>query len=113
MKLSGRKANSVLAFVDAGSGEALLRATADSHSEPLLAYHLYDSRGDLVADVPEPASYPDGLTVTANDGEVLLHVPAKAGESIHYRLYNRDGFLMTWSDGLRTQIFGFLRMDSA
>lgn len=113
MKLSGRKANSIISFVDSPSGDVLLRASADGQSNTLLAYHLYDSRGELVAEVSEPTSFPDGLTITADNGEVLLYVPSDVGESLHYRLYNHAGFLTTSSDGKRTQIFGHLRMDSA
>jgi hypothetical protein len=105
MKLSGRKANSAISFVDSPTGEVLLCA--------LLAYHLYDRHGELVADVSEPTSYPDGLTIVAADGEVLLYVSSEVGRSVNYRLYNRAGFLTTASDGSRTQIFGSLRMDSA
>ncbi len=113
MKLSGRKANSAISFVDSPTGEVLLCASADGQSNPLLAYHLYDRHGELVADVSEPTSYPDGLTIVAADGEVLLYVSSEVDRSVNYRLYNRAGFLTTASDGSRTQIFGSLRMDSA
>ncbi len=84
----------------------------DAELRPKLAYHLYDSCGELVASA-DLTSYPEGVVISAPDGELLLEVPGEPDGTIRYRLYNRHGYLTTCSDGRRTQIFGSLRMDSA
>jgi hypothetical protein len=48
--------------------------------------------------------------VKSPDDEVLLEIPAHLEESLVYRLYSREGQLLTASDGQRTQIFASLRM---
>lgn len=112
MNLSERRPNTAISFIDAASDEVILKAISDARCQLSWEYHLYDSTGRLAAE-SEATPRASGLTVTADDGEILLHLPAELGSSIHYRLYNRAGFLMTSSDGKRTQIFGFLRMESA
>lgn len=100
-----------MAFVDSFTEETLLRFECDSHEVDLVSYHLFDSNGVLVADSAGAHSYPEGIEVSDGEGEVLLSVPAGRDESIHYRLYNLRGALVTCSDGLRTQIFGGLRVE--
>jgi hypothetical protein len=52
-----------------------------------------------------------GIAVRCNASELLLEIPKKAGANLQYRLYNSDGQLLTWSDGTRTKIYPYLRMD--
>jgi len=58
-----------------------------------------------------PQFYPEGLTVVAPDGDLLLEIPDQPDAIVRYRLFNRGGTLLTCSDGARTQIYGFLRME--
>lgn len=82
----------------------------DQEGLVLLSFHLYDSKGALVAESRGLEHFPDGVTVRCGAGEVLLAVPADNNEPIRYRLYNCHGSLLTWSDGGRTKIYPFLRM---
>lgn len=38
-------------------------------------------------------------------------MPQDPAEPLRYRLYNSEGLLLTWSDGARTKIYPYLRMD--
>lgn len=111
MRLSQRKANTILRFRDADSGETLLALTSDARGQVLWSYRLYDADATLVADCEDPKLLPEGLQVLTPGGELLLNVPSVADAAITYRLYNSRGFLTTASDGLKTQIFGFLRIE--
>ena len=51
------------------------------------------------------------IAVIDEDGEVLFAVQPGEPATVTYRLYNHKGTLLTVSDGTRTQIFGYLRMD--
>ena len=82
----------------------------DQEGLVLLAFHLYDSKGSLVAQSRGLQRYPNGVTVRCDAGELLLAVPEHADKPIRYRLYNRQGSLLTSSDGDRTKIYGLLRM---
>ena len=75
-----------------------------------IAFHLYDSKGSLVAQSRGLQRFPNGVTVRCDAGELLLAVPEHADKPIRYRLYNRQGSLLTSSDGDRTKIYGLLRM---
>jgi hypothetical protein len=75
-----------------------------------LAFRLYDSKGSLVAESRGLEHFPDGVTVRCDAGEVLLAVPEHTDQPVRYRLYNRQGSLLTSSDGGRTRIYGLLRM---
>jgi hypothetical protein len=78
----------------------------------LVAYHLYDEYGALVAE-SELHDAPFGLAVYSGAGDLLLGMPAKAaGGGIQYRLYASNGRLLTSSDGVRTKIYPYLRMES-
>ena len=111
MKLDTRKAGTSTAFVDVGSGEVLLHFLWDSAGIGHVAYHIYDCRGQLIADSGGLCAL-EPLRVVGPDDEVLLELPTKLDEHVHYRLYNQDGKLLTASDGSHTSIFPFLRMES-
>lgn len=111
MRLGGRRPGSLTVFVDSASEEALLEVGAADDGTPLIGFHLYDSEGHLVSESSRQA-YPEGLCVRCGDeDELLLLVPDKAEDNIQYRLYSPRGKLLATSDGIRTQIFGNLRMD--
>ena len=111
MQLTGRQPGSLMSFIDTSRDEVLLRFQIDPQGLPLIGFALYDASGSLVADAPELQSYPEGVTITAPDGEVLFAVQPGEPATVTYRLYNHKGTLLTVSDGTRTQIFGYLRMD--
>ncbi len=98
-------------FIDSASEEVLLRIACSATGESKLAYCLYDSQGTLVAKTEDFGSFPEGVSVVAECGDVLLDVPSSPEGHITYRLFNRDGRLLTCSDGHRTQVFAFLRME--
>jgi len=98
--------------VDASSGEVLLRVASDADGFPSVYFHLYDSSGCLAAESGGLESFPEGLEVRSSDGELLLEVPIEFGGNMQYRLYNRDGTLLTCSDGTHTKINGLLRMEA-
>jgi hypothetical protein len=100
-------------FIDSSTRETLLRIACSSSGESLIAFTLYDSSGSLVAQTDGFVSCGEGMSVVANDGEVLLEVPKAAQGHLRYRLYNREGRLLTCSDGMRTQLFAFLHMEKA
>jgi hypothetical protein len=97
--------------MDSATGESLLEVASDENGVLLLAYHLYDARGRLVADSNGFQHFPDDLTIRCGEGEQLLHVPRDLTASVHYRLYNSGALLLTSSDGVRTKILPYLRMD--
>lgn len=111
MRLEGRKPGNVTLFIDGSSEEVVLRIQIDDAGRPLIGFRLYDSQGQLVKDSNEPQAFPEGLNVTSPDGEVLLDLPAGHQGDIAYKLYSRGGHLLTLSDGLRTQVFSYLRME--
>ncbi|HEY7268594.1 MAG TPA: hypothetical protein VH951_02085 [Dehalococcoidia bacterium] len=98
-------------FIDNQSQEILLRIGCSATGEPLVAFRLYDCSGSLVAQTDDFTSFPTGISVVAPDGSVLLEVPEPPLDQIAYRLYNREGHLLTCSDGQRTQVYAFLRME--
>jgi hypothetical protein len=98
-------------FIDSASDEAILRIGCSASGEPKLAFRLYDSEGKLVSATEGFASFPEGVTIVAECGDVLLNVPASPESHISYRLFNRQGRLLTCSDGSRTQVYAFLRME--
>jgi hypothetical protein len=98
-------------FVDIQSRETLLRIGCSAGGEALVSFRLYDCEGALVAQTEGFVSFPEGVTVTARNGEVLLQVAAPPQDLVTYRLYNRDGRLLTCSDGKRTQVYAFLHME--
>ncbi len=98
-------------FIDNQNQEVLLRIGCSLEGLPMAAFRLYDSCGGLVSETPTLTSFPNGINVVAPNGDVLLNVPVSTTEQITYRLYNRTGLLLTCSDGQRTQVFAFLRME--
>lgn len=90
----------------------ILSIASDEEGRLGVSFNLYDSRGRPVAESDGTSNYPAGIRVHSEEGELLLDLPAKTGENIHYRLYNRKGELLTSSDGLSTRIGPCLRMES-
>ncbi|HWC30201.1 MAG TPA: hypothetical protein VG845_08985 [Dehalococcoidia bacterium] len=77
----------------------------------MIEFHLYDSLGALVADSGGICHLSDGLEIAVVNGEQFLSVPAARDGNICYRLYNSKGALLTSSDGVRTQIYGGVRVE--
>jgi hypothetical protein len=98
-------------FIDNEFQETLLRIGCSAEGESLISFRLYDCTGSLVAQTDDFTPFPTGITVSAPDGTVLLQVSGTPQDSICYALYNREGHLLTCSDGQRTQVFAFLRME--
>lgn len=98
--------------MDAPTEEVLLRAGLDEEGRPFIYFRLYDSSGCLVAESGGLESFPDGLEIHSGNGELLLDVPAEPDAHIQYRLYNRNGELLTCSDGVSTKIRSLLRMEA-
>jgi hypothetical protein len=113
MLLGTRRAGTSTSFIDSECGELLLSFTSDHEGNTRVAFCLYDARGTLVDQNESPQTYPEGLTVRDEAGELLLDLPSKPDAPVQYRLFNKTGRLLTWSDGARTQIFGLLRMEHA
>ena len=111
MKFGGRQPGTSITFMDAGSAESILQLAADADGLHLVAFRLYDSGGSLAAEREGLEHYPDGVSIHSSGGELLLAVPKNAGENIQYRLYSRDGDLLTRSDGIHTMIYQRLRME--
>ena len=109
MKL-GRRPGAFVEFFDSFTDEAVLKVECDLEGTELISYRLYDGTGALVADSEGPQPLPLGLDVRTSLGELLLHVPTEPEESITYQIYNSRGTLITRSDGVRTEIFGGLRV---
>ena len=110
MRLGNRRPGTSIAFVDAPTEEILLQVASDGDGRPAVYYRLYDSTGCLTAESAGLECYPTGLTIHSDDGELLLCLPEDPGLPIVYRLYNREGHLITWSDGASTRIQPLLRM---
>jgi len=106
----GRRPGSFTSFVDSFTEETILRVEASSSGEILVTFRLYDSHGVLVQDSDGCQSYPAGAEVRSDDDEVLLSVPADDDGYVSYCLYNASGTLLTRSDGMRTQLFGGVRI---
>lgn len=113
MRTGQRGVGSHTAFVDSISGETVLELASDSEGVEFISYRLYDSQGTLAAETKGFQPFPRGLSVKCKGGEVLLHIPKKAGDPMQYRLYGAGGNLLTWSDGQRTRILGVLRMNGS
>jgi hypothetical protein len=89
-----------------------LRVGLDEDGRPFIRFRLYDSSGRLAAESGGLDSFPSGLKVHSGDGELLLYIPAEPDAHIQYRLYNRNGVLLTCSDGASTKIRALLRMEA-
>ncbi len=90
----------------------ILNIAADAEGHLQVKFHLYDSGGHTVAESGDASSFPSGIRVHSEEGELLLDLPGEIGENICYRLYNRKGELLTSSDGVSTRIGPCLRMES-
>ena len=111
MQLGNRRAGTSTSFIDSEFSEVLLTFSSDETGSTQVSFSLYDCAGALVQGSEGFQRFPEGLVVRDALGELLLDLPAEANGSVQYRLFNRNGRLLTWSDGVRTQIFGFLRME--
>ena len=111
MKFGDQQPGTSTTFMDAGSAESILQLASDADGLHLVAFHLSDSGGSLVAESEDLEHYPDGLSIHASGGELLLSIPKNADENICYRLYGHDGQLLTNSDGVRTMIYQRLSME--
>ena len=112
MKLGSRRPGTSTSFIDTSADEVLLRFSWGEAGLPELAFHIYDALGNLVADSGGASLVEAGVRITDAQGEILLDVPGP-DQLICYRLYNCQGRLITSSDGSRTQIYGFLKMEGA
>jgi hypothetical protein len=111
-RIGHRRPGTSIAFEDAPTGEVLLRVGLDEDGCPFVYFRLYDSSGCLAAESGGVKSFPSGLKIHSGDGELLLDVPAEPDAHIQYRLYNRNGVLLTCSDGVSTKIRALLRMEA-
>jgi hypothetical protein len=98
--------------VDAPTGEVILNIGLDADGCFLIYFHLYDSQGHPAAESSGISPFPDGVRVDSRDGETLLDMRAELDANIQYRLYNRNGQLLTSSDGVCTRIEPCLRMEA-
>lgn len=98
--------------MDAPTGEVILNIGLDADGRFLIHFHLYDSRGCPAAESRGISPFPDGVRIHSSDGEMLLDLRAELDANIHYRLYNRNGQLLTSSDGVCTRIEPRLRMEA-
>ena len=111
MRLGTRKPGTSTTFIDATSGEDILQVASDESGLIFMAFRLYDATGRFVAASEGLQRCPAGVNICCRDGELLLDVPGDKDACIQYRLYNRDGVLLTISDGARTRIYPLLRME--
>ena len=111
MRLGGRRPGTQLFFIDAFTDDILLHVVMGPDGLPSVAFHLYGSNGECVADSDGLRTFPEGTEVRDPVEEVLLFIPADPTASIEYRLYSSRGTLLTCSDGKRTQLFGGIRVD--
>lgn len=90
----------------------ILNVGVDEEGHPLVYFYLYDSTGCPIAQSGAASSFPAGLKVRTADGELLLEIPTAPDAPLQYRLYNRNGDLLTCSDGICTKIQPYLRMET-
>ena len=109
MKL-GRRPGAFTSFVDSFTEETILRIEASPAGEILVTFHLYDSHGTLVQDSDGSHCFPTGTQVRSDEDEMLLNVPDDRESLVSYCLYNHTGALLTRSDGMRTELFGGVRV---
>jgi hypothetical protein len=111
-RLGYRRPGTSISFLDGPTEEVILRIAADAEGHLCVKFHLYDSKGQTVAELEDVLRSSNGIHIQSDDGEMLLDLPAKEGENICYRLYNRKGELLTSSDGVSTKIGPCLRMEA-
>jgi len=112
MRLGLRRLGTSLSFVDAPSGEVVLKIGLAPDGCFLIGFHLYDSNGCPAAESGGISPLPDGVRVQSSDGELLLDMPAELDADIQYCLYSRSGELLTSSDGVCTRIGPCLQMET-
>lgn len=112
MRLANRRPGWSTSFVDASSGEVLFEVSFDREGRLQVGFCLYDADGSLVAQRGLERLRSD-ITVHAGNGDLLLDLAANPQTPVRYRLHNRAGELVTCSDGVRTRIYGSLRMQGA
>jgi hypothetical protein len=106
----GRRPGAFTSFVDSFTEETILRIEAAPSGQIFVTFRLYDCHGALVLDSEGCRNFPTGTEVRSDEDEMLLHVPDDDDGLVSYCLYNRSGTLLTRSDGLRTQLFGGVRV---
>jgi hypothetical protein len=111
-RLGYRALGTSISFVDAPSGETVLKIGVGADGQFLICFQLYDSNGCPAAESEGISPFPHGVKVDSSDGESLLDLPAELDANIRYHLYNRSGDLLTSSDGKRTRIGPCLRMET-
>jgi hypothetical protein len=111
LRLVAKKPGTQTSFIDSVLEEVILQFSWKMDGSVNVAFHVYDSLGQLVADSDGEAPVAP-LVIVAQDGEVLLEIPEEIGLHISYRLRNQSGRLLTASDGKRTQIYPFLKMET-
>ena len=112
MRSGGRRPGTGTSFLDSTTGERLLEVTASESGETFIAFTLYDSKGNRVADSAGPHTFAEGKEIRDEDGELLLLISAEEDGTIEYRLYSDKGALLTCSDGTRTQLFGGIKLEA-
>lgn len=110
MRLANRRPGSSTSFIDAATGDVLLEVSSDRDGALLVSFCLYDDQGTLVARTEGFERLREPRRVVDSSGEVLLDLPADPSTPVRYRLFTRGGDLLTCSDGVRTMIYGSLRM---
>ncbi len=80
MRLGDRRTGSRTLFVDNSSEDVLLEVVSVEDGCSLVAFKLYDRHGDLVAEAPEPASFPAGISIRSLENELLLEIPPEKTE---------------------------------
>lgn len=111
MRLVAKRAGSTTFFIDSALEETLLQFSWKDDGSIEMAFHIYDALGQLVADSGGEVLAAATL-ISGSDGEVLLDIPTDPALHIQYRLYSQAGRLLTSSDGIRTQIYAFLKMET-
>ncbi len=110
MRLANRRPGWSTSFIDAATGDVLLEVSFDRDGTPLVAFCLYDEDGALVARTEGLERLKEPRRVVDSSGQLLLELPTDLSRPICYRLFTRGGDLLTCSDGVRTTIYGSLRM---
>ena len=98
--------------MDAPTGEVILDIGSDATGTLQIKFRLYDSKGCPAGESGDASCFPGGIRVISQEGELLLELPSEPNGNIIYHLYNRNGDLLTSSDGVSTKIGPCLRMES-
>lgn len=109
---NNRRPGTGTAFVDAVHDEVLLQFTTEQDGAVMISYRLYDAKGSVAGETDGQPVNGDAIVVRCPGGETLLNVSPDPDKPIRYRLYNRNGVLLTFSDGTKTRIYRSLRMET-